>query len=235
MLALMLALVGAAFWLRRSRPSIAAVLAVCGLHQVAALAFYAGIFHYRQAWYLLSPGATLCLGLALALGALWPAQATGRAPLAAAALIGLLVVTQAPRAMRIERGGVYPWQIAYMEVGEGIIPTLGPQARVASFNAGMFGFFATEQGVGRQVVNLDGVVNGEVLAAMRQRRLLAYLRQRGITHVIDHERAIREAVEGAKPAFATAFDLVAQRSVACSGGPILILRLKAAPLEDEHR
>jgi hypothetical protein len=63
--------------------------------------------------------------------------------------------------------------------------SLPPDAVVALRDAGVFGYFA-----GRPTVNLDGVINGYAYqAALRDGRLAAYLRERGVTHVADADVA----------------------------------------------
>lgn len=53
-------------------------------------------------------------------------------------------------------------------------------AVLGCWNAGIMGCFS-----GRTVVNLDGVVNDDVIEAMRDKELLRYLRRRGVTHLVD--------------------------------------------------
>ncbi|MBC7223786.1 MAG: hypothetical protein H5T59_05875 [Anaerolineae bacterium] len=83
--------------------------------------------------------------------------------------------------------GLWPWQSTAAQASVWAGAHLPPEARPGAFNAGIPGYFS-----GMEVVNLDGVVNAEAFAAIRERRLLAYLRQAGITHVVDW----RSTVEG---------------------------------------
>ena len=53
-------------------------------------------------------------------------------------------------------------------------------ARVGVFNAGIIGYFSHAD-----VINLDGLVNNDAYAAMKERRLYEYLRDEGITHIAD--------------------------------------------------
>ena len=55
-----------------------------------------------------------------------------------------------------------------------------PDARVGVFNAGIIGYFSSAG-----VINLDGLVNNDAYAAMKERRLYGYLRDANITHVAD--------------------------------------------------
>ncbi|MDM7916100.1 MAG: hypothetical protein QUU85_12660, partial [Candidatus Eisenbacteria bacterium] len=52
--------------------------------------------------------------------------------------------------------------------------------RVASFNSGSFGYLSP-----RPVVNLDCVVNNPGMEALEQRRLLAFLEERGVRYLLD--------------------------------------------------
>jgi 4-amino-4-deoxy-L-arabinose transferase-like glycosyltransferase len=61
-----------------------------------------------------------------------------------------------------------------------------PDARVASFNAGAIGYFSE-----RTIINIDGVVNPDAYHALREHRLLGYLRDVGVTYVADYDVAWR--------------------------------------------
>ena len=93
---------------------------------------------------------------------------------------------------------------------------------MGAFNAGIYGYF-TEL----DVVNLDGVVNGEVLDAMTDKALLAYVHRAGITHLVDHKAAYAAFMPFAEPEWNTAFELVDQFENSSSGGTIFLTRLKA--------
>ncbi len=55
-----------------------------------------------------------------------------------------------------------------------------PADRVAAFNAGVIGYFSE-----RVVINLDGVVNPDAFQALREHRLLDYLRAMDVTYAAD--------------------------------------------------
>lgn len=57
-----------------------------------------------------------------------------------------------------------------------------PQTAIGSFNAGLYTYYS-----GHTVVNLDGVTNWEAFEAPRQRRLLAYIDERGISYIVDSD------------------------------------------------
>jgi len=57
-----------------------------------------------------------------------------------------------------------------------------PQARIGAFQAGIYGYFS-----GRDIINLDGKVNQDAFAAVRDHRLHAYARAQGVRYVLDVE------------------------------------------------
>ena len=59
---------------------------------------------------------------------------------------------------------------------------LPPDAVTGSFNAGIEGYFSRVR-----VVNLDGLVNNSAFEALRDRRLLSYMRDAGITVFVDYD------------------------------------------------
>lgn len=74
-----------------------------------------------------------------------------------------------------------------------------PSAVVGALNAGILSEFS-----GRTVVNLDGVINDQALAALREQRLDDYCEQRGVTWIVD--------VEGVAERHFDRFSRVAARS-----------------------
>ncbi len=63
-------------------------------------------------------------------------------------------------------------------------------AVIGSWNAGIFSYFS-----GRQVVNLDGVINDDAIIAIRDRRLLQYILDREIDYLIEDPRQIEEFMD----------------------------------------
>ncbi len=63
-----------------------------------------------------------------------------------------------------------------------------PDEKIGAFNCGIYGYFS-----GRTVVNLDGVINDSVIPYLEQGRLVGYLREEGITYVVDWETALAAA------------------------------------------
>jgi hypothetical protein len=64
-----------------------------------------------------------------------------------------------------------------------------PDALVGAKNSGIYQYYA-----GRTVLNIDGKLNHEILPAMEQRRLLDYLRARGVTYLVDRETTMADHV-----------------------------------------
>lgn len=93
---------------------------------------------------------------------------------------------------RLPRGGfLASWQ----QLG----PQIDPTARVGAFQAGIIGYFSQ-----RDVVNLDGKVNGAAYEAIRNRRLYQYVREQHIDYIVDWEwvlycLCLRDAPRGALP------------------------------------
>jgi hypothetical protein len=57
-----------------------------------------------------------------------------------------------------------------------------PDARLGAFQAGIYGYFGQ-----RDVVNLDGKVNQDALAALRGKRLHEYVQAQGVRYILDRD------------------------------------------------
>jgi hypothetical protein len=68
-----------------------------------------------------------------------------------------------------------------LEAGLGLRAHVPPGEAVGAFNAGIVGYVA-----GRQVVNLDGVVNAGAWVALREARLGRYMAARRIRYLVDY-------------------------------------------------
>jgi len=173
---------------RRHRAALVLFCAVMGVLSVAAV--YTSYLWFRQDWYLLSSLMLLSLIVGLAIGLLFERlePRMERIPqLGRQGLVLLLIAgVSLPESARLTRLGAwpYPWQRMYLEIAEELDERLPEGSRVGAFNAGIYGYF-TEL----DVVNLDGVVNGDVLEAMEDQALLAYVHRAGITHIVDHYQA----------------------------------------------
>jgi len=89
-------------------------------------------------------------------------------------------------------GGILAWRVGYgttfthryhlllLEAARHLRRNTAPDTIVGAWNAGILGYYS-----GRTVVNLDGVVNDEALDALREQRLMAYVRDRNIDVLVD--------------------------------------------------
>ncbi|HJO24684.1 MAG: glycosyltransferase family 39 protein [Myxococcota bacterium] len=89
-------------------------------------------------------------------------------------------------------GGVLAWRAGYgttfthrnhlllLEAARHLRRNTPPGTTVGAWNSGILGYFS-----GRTVVNLDGVVNDDAVDALREKRLLAYIRERRIDVLVD--------------------------------------------------
>jgi hypothetical protein len=73
----------------------------------------------------------------------------------------------------------------YREPARQILALAPAGAVIGSFQSAALGWFSDRSGV--RVVNLDGVVDGEARRAVRARRIAAFARARGVTHLADWE------------------------------------------------
>jgi hypothetical protein len=211
-------------WRRGHRARVA--LASAGLGILAIGAFYSLVMWFRQHWYLLSSLMLLSLLFGLAFG--WMVAKldarfrAGATRFAVPALLLALTAIYTPQTTALAAAGTWPWQRTYLDVARRL-DSLPAGSQVGAFNAGIYGYFAD-----LPVVNLDGVVNGAAYEAMREHKLLAYVRSEGITHVVDHERAFAWFMVYAEPEWADAFSLVARVPTGASGGDLLVTEVKPA-------
>jgi len=103
------------------------------------------------------------------------------------ALTGLLALAYVGPARDTWRTGHYPEQRERLQAALYLRSNTEPTARVAAFNAGVTGYFSD-----RTVINLDGVVNPDAYHALREHRLLDYLRTVDVAYVADRDRAWRD-------------------------------------------
>lgn len=109
-----------------------------------------------------------------------------RQPLLYAALVALLVLAFVGPGRDSWRTGHYPFQRNNLEAAMYLRSKTEAGVRVASFNAGVIGYFSD-----RTVINIDGVVNPDAYHAYREHRLLDYLRRVNATFVADRDLAWR--------------------------------------------
>ena len=78
----------------------------------------------------------------------------------------------------------YASQEAVVDRGVPVVEKLTPKNRIASFNSGYYGYFANRAG---SVVDLDGVVNSDVLRAVKQGALYEYLNRDSVDYLLDFQ------------------------------------------------
>lgn len=82
-----------------------------------------------------------------------------------------------------------------------VINTMNLVGPYASWNAGILGFF-----ISRQVVNIDGLTNDEVLPFIKENRLSHYWVQRNITYILDDEEMIKSPFQKIKGGYNVSLD-----------------------------
>ena len=93
----------------------------------------------------------------------------------------LLAALDAPRPLPR-----FPWQ-AEMGFAARQMRLLLPGERLASFNAGLLGYYYD-----RPILNLDGATDGASLPALRERRLLAWIGEQGADFLLDSPRQVAD-------------------------------------------
>jgi hypothetical protein len=101
-----------------------------------------------------------------------------RRSLVAGTLVGLYAVLLPYMCLHRIQNGNY----RFLHVVDWIESHTSPDATIGVFNSGAIAYFSD-----RRIVNLDGKVNPQALAALRAGRMPDYLEAAGIEYVIDHE------------------------------------------------
>lgn len=111
---------------------------------------------------------------------------------AAAVLLVPLALASVVQARNFSDPHLRSIQKANMQAGEWIGENLPPDAVLASWDAGVVGYFTPQP-----VVNLDGVVaSWEYLEAMRRGETGPYLRRLGVGWIVNHDLVTGEPAEG---------------------------------------
>lgn len=100
------------------------------------------------------------------------------------ALVTFLAAAYAGPARDAWRADSFPFQGGNLQAARYLKANTEPDARVASFNAGVVGYFSE-----RVVINIDGVVNPDAFRALREHRLLEYLRSADVSYAADRDGA----------------------------------------------
>lgn len=191
---------------------------------VLTIGFYALYFWHRQYWYFLGPLFCIATLSGLAYHHIENLFLT-RSKRIAHFLLPLVVFTILPAlylktGIGIYRRGFNPWQSVYIDAAHELDRLIPKDARIGAFNAGIFSFFSR-----RNIVNLDGVVNREILSAMKEKKLLSYLYEKRITHLLDHRGVIESYALWAEPDFLHRFRLVKEFPTPPSNGNVVLLSL----------
>ncbi len=151
------------------------------LFMFAYYTFYHRASHWRYFYSMLI--VLIPLALTLLYGFQLSAWRQSRLRFAVLSLVALYL--SAAAYVLIIRQHSYPHQIQMLQAARWMKSNLPEDARVGAFNAGIYGYWS-----GRQVVNLDGVVNNEILEVFQQQRLGEYVQEKGIDYLVDYQSAI---------------------------------------------
>jgi hypothetical protein len=162
---------------------------------ILALAYSAGYITFHQIarwlvrdWYYAGPLPVLYIGIACAMVLIWPwLKGIPRLIMMISLFIGgWLGLRNNPIIFLIER---YPDQIQMQEAAVWLRANVPQGTVVGSFNAGILSFYGDHLNAGQTpgpvVINLDGVVNSPAMPFIERRDLFCYMKQEGITHLVD--------------------------------------------------
>jgi len=128
----------------------------------------------------------------------------------------------------LKASGIHGWQKQYFAIAQklkrGEYESIKPDDVLGAWNSGIYGYFS-----GHRVINLDGVVNPEAILAVSQKRFLAYLQEKKIVHVIDHELMFRVYSPYCTKPFGRHMKFRAREAAGTSAGDILILSVGDQP------
>ena len=162
-------------WRARRRASrrlalAAALLLLGGLTLVLVHVFAR---FYPRPWYFVVLAQSLALGLAL----FW--VHTGPVVRVMGVALGLVLLVVS--GLLAWQTGYYPWQVPMHYAEAAWVRDNTPEDTVVgSMNAGIIGYYS-----GRRTINLDGVVNPAAFTAIREYRLLDYMREAGVDLFVD--------------------------------------------------
>jgi 4-amino-4-deoxy-L-arabinose transferase-like glycosyltransferase len=129
-------------------------------------------------WYIEELIPIVLIGFGISIGAnagLTEARPSGRFTLAAIVIVFQLILFRDPQ---------YTSQSQLLTLGLPTVEKLTPHAKVASFNSGYYGYFTSARG---NIVNIDGVVNSEALAALKSGRIGEYLDKDSVSYILDFQ------------------------------------------------
>ncbi|TNE45997.1 MAG: hypothetical protein EP343_24835 [Deltaproteobacteria bacterium] len=204
----------------------AAIVALLGAY-LMVMGFYVGYFWFMQKWYFLSPTLLLLVLAGVTLFQLekW-VQTHSKESLARWVHIVAWVTAIAlflGTAPQLFRRGFHPWQKHYHDIAVKLRSTK-KSGKVGAFNSGIYGYVLNQK-----LVNLDGVVNGQVLKAMKKHKLFAYLKKRNVTWIVDHLDVIQFYGVFAEPSFRKHLALKGRFGSGRSGSDIVLLKVMKKP------
>lgn len=82
----------------------------------------------------------------------------------------------------------FPGQLDLLSAARWVNSSLPEDTVIGGFNSGLMAYYS-----GRQVINLDGVVDWQAIQARQQGRLLKYLRERGGRYLVDARATIEDS------------------------------------------
>jgi Dolichyl-phosphate-mannose-protein mannosyltransferase len=129
-------------------------------------------------WYILELLPLFLIGFGISMGmnaGTTEARASGRFTLAAIVIIFQLILFRQPQ---------YESQSQLLTLGLPTVEKLTEHSKVASFNSGYYGYFTNNPG---NIVNIDGVVNSDALAALKVGRIGEYLDKDSVSYILDFQ------------------------------------------------
>lgn len=142
---------------------------------------------------MLSLGATTAWTRRTERRRLWLTVVCGLAISGAASILTIVRFATTTPAMTVDRE--HHGAKGYIEPARQILALAPDGAVIGSLQSGALGWLAPLASKKVAVVNLDGVVDREAKAAFRERRLAAFARARGVTHICDWEFNVRTFLE----------------------------------------
>jgi hypothetical protein len=129
-------------------------------------------------WYIEELIPIFLIGFGISIGAnagSTEARPSGRFMLAALVILLQLILFRQPQ---------YQSQATILQTGLPTLEKLTQHTKVASFNSGYYGYFASTPG---SMINIDGVVNSDALTALKSGRIGEYLANDSVSYILDFQ------------------------------------------------
>ncbi len=146
---------------------------------------YAGFLISFYSFYLWSFGLrytaplAIFISIALAAGTFFVLEKIKFAKFFAVAIIIFALIFSYNGLQQWEKGYM-PWQATTLDEVDWIKKNTSPEDVIGSFNSGLLTFFS-----GRKVVNLDGIMNFKAIDAIRDRKVLDYMKSENVRYWVD--------------------------------------------------